>query len=200
MTFRYEFALSTLPFTVEGVLAHLATLTLTEPIIAAEDVEGYAIALTWANEPPANELEVVTNAIAEYVEIGPTEEPLEIESLGITSATSSTPVTVIDATTPPRAAGTYQISWTALVGMQAAVANTGVRGVITLTRTQGENVVTRTWEHHSSLQQAQTFSGCITFVCQAGATLRAELQVAKVGAPAATAQMAVARITADKIG
>jgi hypothetical protein len=84
--------------------------------------------------------------------------------------------------------------------MLATVANAGVRGVLTLTRTQGASAVSRSWEHNWNLQQPQTFSGCITFLCREGATLRALLQVAKVGAPAATAQMAVARITADKIG
>jgi hypothetical protein len=198
--FRHEFALTVLPFTVEGVLAYLEALTLVEPIVDAEDVEGHSVAIIWANEPPSGDIDLVRDALAIYVEIGPTDEPLEVESLGITSATTSTLVTVIDATTPPRAAGTYQISWTALVGMLATVANTGVRGVITLTRTQGGVSVSRTWEHNHTLQQPQTFSGCITFLCQAGATLRAHLQVAKVGAPAATAQMAVARVTADKIG
>jgi hypothetical protein len=178
---------------------HLSTVGFTVPLVTAHDDNGF-ITVEFSSLPSPNDITTLDNAVATFVALPATDAPLVAESLAVTSATNATLVTVIDQTTPPRAAGTYQISWTALVGMLAAVTNTGVRGVITLTRTQGANVVARTWEHNSSLQQPQTFCGCVTFLCQAGATLRAHLQVAKVGAPAATAQMSVARITADKIG
>lgn len=178
---------------------HLSTVSLSVPVADVYEANGF-IAVEFSELPSPGDIATLDAAVAAFVALPATDAPLEVESLGITPAASSSLVTVIDQTTPPRAAGTYQISWTCLLGMLATVANAGVRGVLTLTRTQGASVVTRTWEHNWNLQQPQTFSGCITFLCQQGATLRAHLQVAKLGAPAATAQMAVARITADKIG
>jgi hypothetical protein len=192
-------AMNTVPVDAAQFETFLTTLSFSVPVVDAYELSGF-VAVEFSALPSPGDIATLNAAVAAFVAQPATEEPLEVESLGITPATTSALVTVIDAATPPRAAGTYQISWTCLVGMLAAVTNTGVRGVITVTRTQGASVVTRTWEHNSSLQQPQTFSGCITFLCQQGATLRAHLQVSKVGTPAATAQMAVARITADKIG
>ena len=193
-------AMAPIPVNATQFLLHLTTVAFSQAPIDAYHV-AEAIALVWEDLPTPADIALADAAVASYIESGAaSDEPLQIESLAVTSATDATLVTVIDQTTPPRAAGTYQISWTSLIGMLATVANTGVRGVITLTRTQGASVVARTWEHNWNLQNPQTFSGCITFICQEGATLRARLQVAKIGASAATAQMAVARITADKIG
>ncbi len=177
----------------------LSTVSFSAPVVDVYEVNGF-IAVEFSELPFSADIDALDAAVASFVAAPPTNGPLVIESLGITSATTSTLVDVIDVTTPPRDAGTYQVLWDCLVGMLATVTNAGVRGLITLTRTQGANVVTRSWEHNWNLQQPQTFSGGITFECQSGATIRARLQVAKIGAPAATAQMAVARITADKIG
>lgn len=177
----------------------LSTLDFSVDVLDVYEVDSF-VAVQFNQLPTQGDFNLLDGAVAGFVAVPPTDAPLEVESLGITSATSSALVTVIDQTTPPRDAGTYRVDWCCLVGMLAAVANTGVRGLITLTRTQGSDVITRSWEHNSSLQQPQTFSGGITFKVEQGATIRALLQVAKVGAPAATAQMAVARITADKIG
>ncbi len=177
----------------------LSTVSLSVPLVEAYEQNGF-IAVEFGDLPSPTDLAAVDAAVAAFVAVPPTTEPLVVESLGITSAATSTLIDVIDVTTPPRDAGTYQVLWNCLVGMLATVASTGVRGVITLTRTQGADVVSRQWEHNWNLQQPQTFSGGITFECQAGATIRARLQVAKIGVAAATAQMAVARITADKIG
>jgi len=135
---------------------HLSTVGFTVPLVTAHDDNGF-ITVEFSSLPSPNDITTLDNAVATFVALPATDAPLVAESLAVTSATNATLVTVIDQTTPPRAAGTYQISWTALVGMLAAVTNTGVRGVITLTRTQGANVVARTWEHNSSLQQPQTF-------------------------------------------
>lgn len=179
---------------------YLTTIALSDPVVDVRAVANQSISVEWASLPSQSDMNLVDAAVASFVALPPTNAPLVAESLGITSATSSTLVDVIDVTTPPRDGGTYQVLWDCLVGMLATVANAGVRGLITLTRTQGSNVVTRQWEHNWNLQQPQTFSGGITFECQPGATIRARLQVAKIGAPAATAQLSVARITADKIG
>jgi hypothetical protein len=192
-------AMATVPVDAAQFETHLSTLSFSAPVLDVYESNGF-IAVQFNQLPSPADITILDAAVATFVAVPPTDAPLVAESLGITPATTSALVTVIDQTTPPRTAGTYQISWTCLLGMLATVANAGVRGVLTLTRTQGANVVTRTWEHNWNLQQPQTFSGCITFLCQAGATLRAHLQVAKLGAPAATAQLSVARITADKIG
>jgi hypothetical protein len=184
----------------EQFALYLTTLPLGLPAVDVRAVQTHSVSVEWDDFPPPGDIAIVDAAVAAFVALPPTDEPLQAESLGITSATTSTLVDVIDVTTPPRDAGTYQVLWDCLVGMLATVANAGVRGLITLTRTQGSSVVTRQWEHNWNLQQPQTFSGGITFECEAGATIRARLQVAKIGAPAATAQMSVARITADKIG
>lgn len=192
-------AMSGAPVNPAQFKTFISTYPILVPAADVYAVDGF-IAVQFNALPSSSDIAALDAAVAAFVAPPATDSPLEIESLGITPATSASLVTVIDQTTPPRSAGTYQISWTCLVGMLATVANAGVRGVITLTRTQGASVVSRTWEHNWNLQQPQTFCGCITFICQEGATLRALLQVSKVGAPAATAQMAVARITADKIG
>lgn len=192
-------AMSGAPVNPAQFKTFISTYPILVPAADVYAVDGF-IAVQFSALPSPSDIAALDAAVAAFVAPPATDSPLEIESLGITPATSASLVTVIDQTTPPRSAGTYQISWTCLVGMLATVANAGVRGVITLTRTQGASVVSRTWEHNWNLQQPQTFCGCITFLCQEGATLRALLQVSKVGAPAATAQMAVARITADKIG
>jgi hypothetical protein len=192
-------AMNSIPVDAAQFKTFLSTLGFSVPVVDVYEVDSF-VAVQFNALPLQADFNTLDAAVASFVAVPPTDEPLEIESLGITSATSSSLVTVIDVTTPPRDAGTYRVDWCCLVGMLAVVANTGVRGLITLTRTQGANVITRSWEHNSSLQQPQTFSGGITFKVEQGATIRAHLQVAKVGTPAATAQLAVARITADKIG
>lgn len=181
----------------------LGALALSGPIAEVRRAvlgERISVVVEWAGLPSSADVALIDAAVAAFGGAPITDAPLSAESLGITSATTSALVTVIDATTPPRQAGAYRFDWCCLVGMLAAVANTGVRGVCTVTRTQGADVVTRTWEHNSTLQQPQTFSGGKTFNVAQGATIRVLLQVGKVGVPAATAQMAVASATVDKIG
>ncbi len=192
-------AMASVPVDAAQFETFLSTLNLAVPVVDVYPVNGF-VAVQFAELPTASVLTALDAAVAAFVAVPPTDAPLEVESLGITSATSATLVDVIDATTPPRDAGTYRVDWCCLVGMLAAVTNTGVRGVVTITRTQGGNVVSRQWEHNSSLQQPQTFSGGRTFKVEQGATIRVRLQVAKVGAPAATAQMSAAVVIADKIG
>lgn len=187
------------PVDADQFETHLTTLTFSVPVVDVYEVNG-SIAVEFSVLPTPLDLTTLDAAVAAFVAVGPTDELLEVESLAITSATSSALVDVLDQTTPPRAAGTYRIDWCCLVGMLAAVNGTGVRGVFTVTRTQGPEVVSRQWEHNSSLQQPQTFSGGRSFVCAQGATIRVRLQVAKVGAPAATAQLAQAVVSAIKIG
>ncbi len=182
--------------------AALASITppLTVPINETRlALGGAALIVEWATLPPSSDVAAVTAKVPTIVGVTTSSEPVELESLGVTSATDGTLVDKIDFTTPPLSKGTYQVIWDSLLGMLATVANTGVRGVITLTRTRGASSVSRQWEHNWTMQQPQLFGSGITFKCEAGDTIRARLQVAKVGAAAATAQMSMARITIDQI-
>ena len=179
---------------------HLSTIGLGTAVAEVRAVDNLSIVVEWADFPALGDVALVNAAVASYAAVGASEELLERESLGITAATTAALVTVIEATTPPRAAGSYRVDFCALVGMLATVANTGVRGVFTVTRTQGADVKTRQWEHNHALQQPQTFSGGRSFKVEHGATISVKLEVGKVGAAAATAQMASAVVTIDKIG
>lgn len=183
----------------EAFKTFLATYGFDVVPINVEAIGNDTIMVEWTTFPSQADIPRLDAAVEEFTG-GSTDEPFEVESLDATSATTSNLVGVIDFTTPPLDSGTYQVTWNALVGMLATVANTGVRGVLTLTRTQGSDVVSRQWEHNWNLQQPQLFGSVTTFRCQSGATIRAHLQVAKLGAAAATAQMGGARVTIDKIG
>jgi hypothetical protein len=193
---RGDFVALTGPVPAPLLEPALLGLTLTVPIADVRLTSTSGVIVKWQDIPTGADITAVDAAIAAFAGGTTTSAPIEIESLGITSATTATLVDVIDHMTLPREAGTYQILWTSLVGMLATVTNAGVRAVITLTRSDG---VSRQWEHNWNLQQPQTFAGGITFKCTAGQTIRARLQVSKLGAPAATAQMAMARITIDQL-
>jgi hypothetical protein len=161
---------------------------------------GAALIVDWAGLPSADDVQRVADLIPTIEGVATTSEPFEIESLGTTTTTDTvTPVDKIDFATPPLDEGTYQVMWDCLVGMVATVANTGVKGIITLTRIRGASSVARTWSHGWNQQEPQLFGSGITFKCQAGDRIRAQLQVLKLGAAAATAAMAMARITIDQI-
>lgn len=197
---RSDFAALTGAIPIDLLRSRLSGLPQTVTIIDVRFTpQQDGVIVEWLTFPGAADVQAVDDSIATFAGGTTSSAPLEVESLGITSATSSALVDVIDTTTPPLDAGTYQVFWNSLVGMLAAVANTGVRGVITLTRIRGAANVSRQWEHNWTMQQPQLFGGGITFQCAAGDRIRVLLQVGKVGTPAATAQMAMARITIDQI-
>lgn len=183
----------------ELLLAYLSQLVWSVPIIGLEIVPDGAV-VQWAALPSSADQTQMLAAVAAFPGGVTSRAPIEVESLGITPATSAVLVDVIDVTTPLLEEGTYACEWTTLVGMLATVANTGVRGLITWSRIRGAVIVSRAYEHNWTMQQPQLFGAGLTFTCQAGDKIRALLQVAKVGAAAATAQMAMARITIDRKG
>src|SRR5690606_22190807 len=115
---------------------------------------GAAAIVEWTALPSAEDVGRVDALIPTIDGIVTTGEPFELEELAAVGATADDLVDVIDFTTPPLDGGTYQIMWASEVGMQATVANTGVRGVATFSRSDG---ATRKWEHHWDLEQPQTF-------------------------------------------
>src|ERR687897_452863 len=155
----------------------------------------------WAGAPSTADIAAITQRAALIVGGGTTSEPIEREALAATNATvADAPVEVIDVTTPPRDKGTYTVLWSALVGMLATITNAGVRGTITLSLIRaGVTIATRTYTHGWNQQEPQLFGAGLTFTCQAGDRIRARLQVTKLGVPAATAQMGMARVTIDQI-
>lgn len=186
------------PVDVEQFKQDLAVRTFTVPPADVYGSNGFVI-VYWDQAPtPADTAEVVAAASA-FSAPPTTDQPFQVESLGVTSNPDTTLLDVINEATPPLNAGTYQVLWICLVSMEATIVNAGVRAVITLTATQGEGSLQRQWEHNWNLQQPQTFSGGVTFNVTAGTTVRAHLQVARLGVDA-VARVAAARITVDKIG
>jgi hypothetical protein len=159
------------------------------------------VRIDWGAMPSEDDLSEVTSRIATYTGGSTASAPLVAEVPGITSATvQDVPVTVIDETTPARTKGNYEASWVSLIAMQAAVANTGVRGSVVFELIRGGVVAaTRDYSHGHRESEPQTFGSSITFECVAGDRIRGVLQVTKLGAAAATARMAKARISITKL-
>lgn len=174
----------------------LAQLVLTEPVYDVRLDPGQAAAIVeWVRLPSTGDLTAVNNAVAAFVGGTTTSAPIEINSFGVSTTTSATPVTKITHTTLPLAAGTYQVIWNSSIRMQAVAANTGVEGRITITRSDGASVAqTDAWD----LANNHVFNGAITFVVLAGQTITATLAFLRLGS-SGTAEMSGARITIDKV-
>lgn len=189
-------AMNTAPVNAEQFGTYLATLPIAQPVIDVRAVQQHSISVEWADLPAQSDIDVVDQAVATFTAQPTTDEPFELNSFGATTATSSALVDKIDFTTPPLEPGTYQVLWVSMLRMVAAVAATGVRALITLTRSDGTSVQQ---ESHWDLAQRVAFNGGLTFHVLAGQTIRAHLQVSKIGVAAATAEMSGARVTIDKI-
>jgi hypothetical protein len=175
---------------------YLSTVALGSPVVDVYAVGTHSIAVEWAELPPPGDIVLVDAAVIAFAAQPTTSEPFELNSFAATTATTTTPVDKISFTTPPLEAGTYQILWASMLRMVAAVAGTGVRALITLTRSGGTSIQQ---ESHWDLAQKVAFNGGITFRVTAGQTIGVLLQVNKIGAAAATAEMSGARVTIDKI-
>jgi hypothetical protein len=184
------------PVDAAQFLTYLGTLPLGAPVLDARDVANGWIAVEWAILPSASDVAQVDAAVIAFAAQPTTSEPFELNSFAATTATTTTPVDKVSFTTPPLEAGTYQVLWASMLRMVAAVAGTGVRALITLTRSGGTSIQQ---ESHWDLAQKVAFNGGITFRVTAGQTIGVLLQVNKIGAPAATAEMSGARVTIDKI-
>lgn len=186
----------------EQLRAQLTALALSVPLVDVRFAPRKSGALVEFSAPPTSQdYGAVDGAIAGFAPSATTAAPLVAEQSGIASATvQDAVVEVLDVTTPPRDAGTYQALMTCMVGMLATVANAGVRGSLTYQLIRGAAVAAeRPYSHGWNQQEPQTFSAPITFECQAGDRIRARLTLTKLGAPAATAQLARARITIDQL-
>jgi hypothetical protein len=174
----------------------LSQLTLIVPVNEVRLALGGAAAVVeWQALPDPADVAAVTAAVVAFVGGTTTSQPFEYNSFAAATSTSSTPVTKIDQTTPPLDAGTYQVIWTTSLRMLAVAANTGVRGTIRLTRSDGVFVEqTDGWD----LTEPHAYNGAITFQVLAGQTITSLLTFNRLGA-SGTAEMSGARITVDKI-
>jgi hypothetical protein len=150
------------------------------------------LALEWADFPSGADITAINAAVAAFTG-GTTTSTLEVQSnAGPVVATSSTPVNVIDFTTPALDAGKYQVIWSSMFRLTAVAASTGARAIVTVSGV--------TQQSHWGESLVTSYNGAATFERLAGQTIRVQLQIAKIGAGAVNAEMTGARFSIDKIG
>ena len=193
---REEFTslVGNIPITL--LAAQLLALPLTVPPIDVRfTLQQHAVIVEWSQFPSAQDIIDIDAAVAAFTGGVTTSSPFEYNSFAVSTSTSATPITKLNNTTPPLDAGTYQVIWTTSLRMQAVTANTGVRGTIRLTRSDGVFVEqTDGWD----LTEPHAYNGAITFQVLAGQTIASLLTFNRLGA-SGTAEMSGARITVDKI-
>lgn len=177
--------------------AELTALALAEYPDDVRPLPDGGVIVEWLETLPSSAtLAAINGKVASFVGGATTDALLVKEELGLVNATVQDElVTVIDETTPPRSQGVYIASWNCLVAMATTVTNTGVRGVMTWQLLRGEQVIERAYEHSWTRAEPQHFGSSLVFDCIAGDRIRGLLQVAKLGAAAATARMAMARVS-----
>jgi hypothetical protein len=178
-------------------MAFVAPMVWSVPIIGFDVLPDGAV-VQWAAVPSTADLLQMANAIATYPGGETSSSPLQVEALAVADNAATDLVDVIDVTTPPRDAGTYQILCNCQIGLAVTVANAGARVVATFSRIRGAAIVSRPYEHAWNLSQPQLFSPDITFECEAGDQIRARLQFQRIGV-AAIARLSNARITIDQL-
>lgn len=189
---REEFTSLNGPIPLELLSTELNGLTLSVPIADMRITTAGGLVLEWAEFPSGADITAIDTAVAAFTG-GETTSTLEVQSnAGPVTAGTSTPVDVIDFTTPPLSAGKYQVIWTSMFRLTATAANTGARAIVT--------VAGVTQQSHWGESLVTAYNGAATFERLAGQTIRVQLQIAKVGAGAVNAEMTGARFSIDKIG
>lgn len=172
--------------------------TLSQLIIDVRELPGESGAvLEWRARPSDADLVLVDNLIATFTGGATTDAPQVATNAGPVTASSATPVDVIDITSAPLDAGTYQVVMTCQMRMQAVVAGDAARAILTITPSPAAARVQR--EHWGEAVE-HAYNLTATFQRQAGQTIRVQLQIAEVGPGAGTAEITNARVTIDKIG
>lgn len=192
----FPLLLTSLSSVIDLLRSTLGVLVLTEPIFDVRlDPSASAAIVEWVRIPSTADLVAVDAAVAAFVGGATTSAPLEFNSFGASTTTSTTPTDKIAFVTQPLQPGTYQVLWNSSIRMQAVAANTGVEGRIVLTRSDGANITqTDAWD----LNVNHAFNGAITFQVLAGQTITGALRFARLGA-SGTAEMSGARVTVDKV-
>jgi hypothetical protein len=189
---REEFTALNGPIPLDLLSTVLNDLTLSVPIADMRITTAGGLGLEWAEFPSADDIEAIDAAIAAFTG-GTTTSTLAVQSNnGPVTASTSTPVDVVDFTTPPLAGGKYQVIWNSMFRLTAVAASTGARAIVT--------VAGVTQQSHWGESLVTAYNGAATFERLAGQTIRVQLQIAKVGAGAVNAEMTGARFSIDKIG
>jgi hypothetical protein len=173
---------------------HLLTFVWSVPIINVDVIDA-GLVVQWAALPSTIDDDQLDDAVATFVGGTTTSQPFVYNSFAVATSTSSTPVVKINETTPALDEGTYQVSWTSSIRMQAVIANTGVEAKIRLTRSDGAFVEQ---DDAWALSNRHAYNGSMPFPIAAGQTVTALLTFSRLGA-SGTAEMSGARITIDKV-
>jgi hypothetical protein len=173
---------------------HLASLDVLDPHVF-EFADGLGVEWPTADPPLAALVATVTAAVAAFNQPAPSSAPIELNSFGATSVPNATVVPKITHTTPPLAAGTYQVCWASQLKMAAVIANTGIEGKLRVDRSDGAFVEqVDSWD----LTAKHAFNGAVTFVVSAGQTLTVALSATRIGA-SGTGEISGARVTIDRL-
>jgi len=189
---REEFIALNGPIPIDLLSTALSGLTLDVPIADLRITTAGGLMIEWAALPSSADITVIDAAIATFTG-GTTTSTLAVQTNnGPVTASTSTPVDVIDFTTPPLSTGKYQVIWTSMFRLTATAANTGARAIAT--------VAGVTQQSHWGEALVTAYNGAATFERLAGQTIHVRLQIAKIGAGAVNAEMTGARFSIDKIG
>lgn len=176
--------------------AHLTTgASYTVPIADVQLTSSGGVRIDWESIPTTSDLATLEARIATFTGGSVSSAPIELNQFAASTTTSAAHQTKVDYTTPPLAAGTYQVLWVSTLRMLAVAANTGIEGKVVITRSDNVSVQqTDAWD----LANGHAFNGGITFVVAAGQTIRVQLTFARLGA-SGTAEMSGARVTIDQL-
>ncbi len=189
---REEFTALNGPIPLDLLSTTLNGLTLSVPIADMRITTAGGLSIEWAAFPSGADITAIDAAIATFSG-GTTTSTLAVQSnAGPVTASSSTPVDVIDFTTPPLSTGKYQVIWSSMFRLTGVAANTGARAIATVSGV--------TQQAHWGESLVTAYNGAATFERLAGQTIRVQLQIAKVGAGVVSAEMTGARFSLDKIG
>ena len=155
-----------------------------------------SVAVEWEALISDDDIDTVDDFIATFIGGATTSQPFEIESLDPSLDGSGNVIPKIDFITPLLDEGTYQVSWACEIQTETQVPNTGVLGILTVTRSDGAS---RTWRDSWDLPFPHFFGDCITFKAETGQSIRVQLSFQKLGADPVNAAMSVARVTIDQI-
>jgi hypothetical protein len=171
-------------------------LALEVPIAEVRSLTGGGAVVEWEAFPDPADIVLIDAAIAAFVGGATTSAPMVLESFAALQTTDSvTPAKKAELQTPPLDGGTYTFSWNSLLRMNPAAANSGVQGIIRITRSDG---VVREQPDSWDLTAPHAFNGNIIFEVSAGQTLLAEAFVLRLGA-GGTAEMLGVRFTIDQL-
>lgn len=181
-----------------GILtASIEALSLSEPPDLVLLIGPNRVRTVWLGTfPSAADVLAVDGAVASHTGGTTSGAPQQVENLGNVDATSGSFVTVFDVTTPPLDAGTYLVLVETELSMPVVQSNTAVQAEFRLGAGSG-TLIGRTTV--ASATQPTGFDPHAMLARTAGQTIRVVLQIAKLGASAATARASNSRLSICKV-